>query len=319
MKARYLWALLVCSSGFAVGEHDVIIRLEHSADLAGPWSEVPMDGSMLTNGRMNAGRVTGEAGFYRISGELVPVATPSPSPSPTPVPAPTVDVVSVAGGQLAASWDSLRWVDGFVIGRYEVTGELWDAVRAWAATRGYDLPSSSAAGPQYPAGSVSWYDAVKFCNALSEWAGLSPVYRVNGAVFRSGDYGASVSPVVMAGGNGWRLPSEAEWEWAAKSGPQNQTTTYVGSNTVGAVAWYSANAASPQRVGQKFSNAIGIYDMSGNVSEWCQDLPTANWPPRRMRGGSYVHAELSVRLTRRSEQSPELRSAWTGFRLVRTP
>jgi formylglycine-generating enzyme required for sulfatase activity len=317
MKARYLLALLVCSSGFAAVEHEVIIRLEHSADLRGGWSEVPMEAGMLTNGRLNAGRVTNEAGFYRIAGELVPVATPTPAP--TPVPAPVVDVVSVAGGQLAASWDSVRWVDGFVMGRYEVTGELWDAVRAWSATRGYDLPGSSAAGPAFPAGSVSWYDAVKFCNALSEWAGLSPVYYANGAVFRSGDYGAAVSPVAVAGGNGWRLPTENEWEFAAKSGAQNQNTTYVGSNTVGAVAWYSANAASAQRIGQKSANAIGIYDMSGNVSEWCQEVATANWHPRRMRGGSYVHAELSVRLTRRSEQSPELRSAWTGFRIVRTP
>lgn len=313
MKARYLVALLVCSSGFAAGEHDVILRLEHSSDLSGGWSVVPMEASMLTNGRINAGRVSGGAGFYRLSGELVPV------PTPTPVPAPTVDVVAVAGGQLAASWDSVRWVDGFVMGRYEVTGELWDAVRAWASTRGYDLPGSSAAGPDFPAASVSWYDAVKFCNALSEWAGLSPVYRVDGAVFRSGDYGAAVSPVVAAGGNGWRLPTENEWEFAAKSGTQNQNTTYVGSNTVGAVAWYAANASSAQRVGQKFSNAIGIYDMSGNVSEWCQEAATANWHPRRMRGGSFVHAELSVRLTRRSEQSPELRSSWTGFRIVRTP
>lgn len=264
---------------------------------------------MMTNGRINAGRATGPAGFYRISGELVPVATQTP----------TVDVVAVASGSLAASWGSTQWVNGFVIGRYEVTGELWDAVREWAATRGYDLPASSAAGPQFPAASVSWYDAVKFCNALSEWEGLSPVYWADGAVYRSGDYGSNVSPVVSAGGNGWRLPTEAEWEFAAKGGSLNDNTTYVGGNTVGLVAWYSANAASAQRVGQKSANALGIYDMSGNVSEWCQEVATANWPPRRMRGGSYVHAELSVRLTRRSEQSPELRSAWTGLRLVRTP
>lgn len=309
MKARYLLALLVCSSGFGKVEHDLIMRLEHSADLVAPWSEVPVAASMLTNGRINAGRVAGEAGFYRMVAEMVPVVAA----------APTVDVVSVEAGQLAASWDSTRFVNGFVIGRYEVTGELWDEVRTWASTRGYDLPGSSAAGPAYPAGSVSWYDAVKFCNALSEWAGLSPVYRVDGAVFRSGDYGASVSPVTVAGGNGWRLPTENEWEFAAKSGAQNQNTTYVGSNTVGLVAWYSANAASPQRVGQKSANAIGIYDMSGNVSEWCQEAATANWHPRRIRGGSYVGAELNVRLTRRLEQSPELRSVWAGFRIVRTP
>jgi hypothetical protein len=101
MKARYLLALLVGGSAFATVEHDLILKLEHSTGLEGAWSEVAIDGSMMTNGRINAGRVTGEAGFYRLSGELVPV--PTPTPSPTPVPAPVVDVVTLAGGQLAAS------------------------------------------------------------------------------------------------------------------------------------------------------------------------------------------------------------------------
>ena len=99
MKARYLVAFAVVGSSIGWGsvQHDVIIKLEHASDLAaGPWSEVPMSASMLTNGRMNAGRVQGDAGFYRISGELVPVATPTP----TPVPAPVIESVAVASGSL---------------------------------------------------------------------------------------------------------------------------------------------------------------------------------------------------------------------------
>ena len=169
MKARYLLALLVCSSGFAAVEHEVIIRLEHSSDLAaGPWSEVPMSASMLTNGRMNAGRVQGDAGFYRISGELVPVATPTP----TPVPAPVIESVAVASGSLAtSSFGGALFVDGFSLAKYEVTGAQWEAVRVWAVTRGYDIVAKATASGSHAVGGVSWYEAVKFAMRCRRWRG----------------------------------------------------------------------------------------------------------------------------------------------------
>lgn len=308
----WLLAVIWAVSGIAAQEHDVWITLERADSLHGPWTPVEVEAGMLHGGRVNAGRVQGEAGFYRMQGELVPVATPTP----TPTPAPAIDTVSVPGGSQSA-WFGTAWIDGFAIGRYEVTGALWAQVRDWAVTRGYDLAGRGTwAGADFPVGSVSWHDAVKWCNALSEWAGLSPVYLVNGAVYRSGTSDA----VTAAGGNGWRLPTEREWEWAARGATSSGNYIYAGSNTVGAVAWYSANAGSAQRVGTKLGNEIGTYDMSGNVAEWCVDLATVGRTERRYRGGAYATlGELSVRATRRGEQPPGAVNAWMGLRLARTP
>ena len=305
---------MLAAAGWATGEHDVFVTLERADSLHGPWVPVAVEGAMLHGGRINAGRVQGDQGFYRMQGELVPVATPTPSPTPTP--APTIDAVSVPGGTQSA-WFGTAWIEGFALGRYEVTGALWARVRDWAVTRGYDLAGRGTwAGEDFPVGSVSWHDAVKWCNALSEWQGLAPVYLVGGAVYRSGTSDA----VTVAGGNGWRLPTEREWEWAARGATSSGGFTYAGSNTVGAVAWYSVNAGSAQRVGTKLGNELGTYDMSGNVAEWCFDIATVGMTPRRFRGGAYAIAgELAVRSTRRGEQPPGAVNAWMGLRLARTP
>jgi formylglycine-generating enzyme required for sulfatase activity len=268
---------------------------------------------MLHGGRVNAGRVTNEKGFYRLAGELVPVASPSPSPTPPPAVLPTFNGVTVNGG-VQSAWFGTAWLDGFVITRYEVTGAQWAAVRSWALANGYDIAAGSYAGDDFPVGGITWYDAVKWCNALSEWSGLPAPYRAGGAVYRSGVR----DDVEMVGGNGWRLPSEREWEWAARGGTQSGGYTYSGSNTVGAVAWYDQNAGSAQRIGTKLGNELGLYDMSGNVAEWCFDLATVGMTPRRFRGGAYgTLGELSVRATRRGEQPAAAVNAWMGLRLAK--
>jgi hypothetical protein len=312
MKAHYLcWFLVVVSVVLVRGQgHDVVVGLERAESVHGPWVSLPIDAGMLSGGRVNAGRVTNDAGFYRLRGELVAVPTPSPTPAPV---LPSFDGVTVPGGS-QSSWFGTGWINGFMVTRYEVTGAQWNAVRRWGATNGYDIGAGSYAGDDFPVGGITWHDAVKWCNALSEWSGLEPAYQVDGAVYRSGVSDA----VVMVGGSGWRLPSEREWEWAARGATLSGGYTYSGSDTVGAVAWYDGNAAAAQRIGTRLGNELGLYDMSGNVAEWCFDLATAGRTERRFRGGAYgTLGELSVRTTRRGEQPAAAVNAWMGLRLAK--
>jgi len=131
---------------------------------------------------------------------------------------------------------------------------------------------------------VSWYDVVKWCNAKSEKEGKTAVYLVNGAVvYRSGKI-REVSQI--AGANGYRLPSEAEWEWAATGGIKTHGYAYSGSDDPNTVSWTKKNFSNTTKaVGTKAGNELGIYDMSGNVCEWCWDGDGSYY--RRIRGGSW--------------------------------
>jgi hypothetical protein len=202
-------------------------------------------------------------------------------------------------------------VGAFRISKHEVTWDEWQDVRGWAVNNGYtDLANVGAgSGGNHPVRDVSWYDVVKWSNAKSEREGLLPVYSVNGTVYRTGN----AVPSVNSSANGYRLPTDAEWEWAARGGVLSKGYVYSGSNDANAVAWFSGNNTQP--VGAKAANEIGLHDMSGNVWEWCFDAFDAN---RRVRGGSWSRAasECSV-ANRNTSGNPTIRINEVGFRLAR--
>lgn len=179
---------------------------------------------------------------------------------------------------------------------------------------------SAFKGDDLPVAEVSWFDAVAYANKLSERDGLRLAYRINGTNVewdRSAD--------------GWRLPTEAEWEYAARGGALSRGFTYAGGNDLGSVGWYSDNSRGRQPVGKKVPNELGLYDMSGNVMEWCWDWRewytgvaqtdpsgAASGTDRIVRGGGVGTGEWGLTVTYRHNDAPGDRHSFIGFRLVRS-
>ena len=232
------------------------------------------------------------------------------------VPAPEGFAYVAAGALPASSWGGAQAVDGFFMAKTEVTWSEFQAVRTWAAANGYDIGSVGAGtGPNRPVTFVSWYQSLKWCNARSEKEGLRPVYKVDTAVYRSGDSVPTIDPTA----NGYRLPSEKEWEFAARGGVKTNGYEYSGSNDVNAVAWYGNNSGnSTQDVATKLANELGLSDMSGNVWEWCFDDWDGSGSSRVYRGGSWSIIAYYCRVAYRFNNDPSLPSDDFGFRVARS-
>ena len=172
-------------------------------------------------------------------------------------------------------------VKSFHIGKYAVTQGQWEAVMG-------NNPSCFKNGDNYPVEQVSWMDAQTFIDRLND-----------------------------ATGKNFRLPTEAEWEYAALGGIKNSGFEYSGSKNINDVAWYNGNSDSKTHpVGAKQPNELGIYDMSGNVWEWCQDWYDAKQNYRVQRGGSWHHVAGCCRVMYRITYHPDFRDNSSGLRLV---
>ena len=177
-------------------------------------------------------------------------------------------------------------------------------------------------GDDLPVEQVNWYDAVAYCNALSVKEKLQPCYQINGTTVEWAD---------KLKCTGYRLPTEAEWEYAANPASVPRTV-YAGSDTVEGVAWHSGNAGSTTHaVKTKTANGRGLYDLSGNVWEWVWDWYQGNYEAlpatdpiamsgtsRVIRGGSWGVTASGVRVARRSFVVPAYRIFDLGFRFVRS-
>jgi formylglycine-generating enzyme required for sulfatase activity len=212
----------------------------------------------------------------------------------------------------------------YYLARTAVTFEEYDL---YCANTGVEKPYDRGWGRgKRPVINVSWFDAVRYCNWLSEQTGLSKVYTIEGKTVTA-DWHA----------DGYRLPTEAEWEFAARGGNLSKGYRYAGSDNLDEVGWYSKNSnRQTHPVGQKKPNEFGLYDMSGNVWEWCWDwygeayytdcheegivrdpLGSDNGKYRVLRGGSWIDINPICRSALRHWNYPVNWINHLGFRPAR--
>jgi sulfatase modifying factor 1 len=245
-------------------------------------------------------------------------------------------------------------LDAFYIGRHEVTKAEWDEVTTWGSSHGYDISGGSAKASNHPVTDVTWYDVVKWCNARSQKEGLTPIYYTNNeqtTIYKMGNVNVTNAQVKWSA-NGYRLPTEAEWEKAARGGlsdkrfPWGNTISHSQANyhafydEIGYDLSRAVNNSHPtyatgsypytSPVGSFAANGYGLYDMAGNVFEWCWDL-YGNYAEgiqtnprgatlgtyRVLRGGSYAGDASISRVAQRDAVNSAGSNDSIGLRVLR--
>ena len=241
-------------------------------------------------------------------------------------------------------------VAAFFLSQTEVTQQLWDKVVSWAVVHGYAIGNRRTGNlPNHPAELLTWYDAIKWCNARSEMEGLTPVYYTDNTqttIYRVGEIDLTTDAVRWNQG-GYRLPTEAEWERAARGGLRGNYfpwPSFIGT----ANEHIDATKANYENSGDPFeeqlikstpvasypSNEYGLHDTAGNVSEWCWDWYQSNWyqhpdstqanprgpnsgSERVIRGGNWSLSSENLRCSKRFSMNPQL-GGTVGFRVARS-
>jgi formylglycine-generating enzyme required for sulfatase activity len=189
-------------------------------------------------------------------------------------------------------------IDAFEPGAFEI------GVYAVTQEQLAEIVGDGADHPRRPATDMSWLRAVRFCNAMSEWEGLDPVYGFDGE-----------DVTWHEDADGFRLPTEAEWEFACRAG---STGPHYG--PLAEIAWTSLDGVSaPQEVGAKLPNLNGLFDMLGNTWEWCWDpFDEERGDARVIRGGGFADDAWGVRASERRGERPRARHGDLGFRVARS-